>query len=1084
MTEPPTSKPTCPSCGAEVPPDAPRGYCLKCLFQLGTAEPDSVATEFASQPSTLNSQPPLRSFGDYQLLEEIARGGMGVVYKARQKSLGRIVAVKMLLFGDQSGKELAQRFRAEAATAASLQHANIVAIHEVSAHEGQPFFAMDFIEGQSLARLAAGQPLPATRAARYVKIVAEAIHYAHERGILHRDLKPSNVLIDPFDQPQVTDFGLAKRLHHDSELTLSGQVLGSPNYMPPEQAAARRGLVGRRSDVYSLGAILYHLLTGRPPFVGESLTDTLQEVVNTEPVSPRLLNPSVPRDLETLCVKCLEKEPARRYQTAQALAEDLGRFLKDEPIHAKPIGPTARLWRWCRRKPVVAGLSTAVVLLVSVVAVVSPLAVLRVRHENQLARHAEHETRAQLWTSCLAQARSGRLTRLLGQRFDSLDAVRKAVALRPGSNSLALRNEAVAALALADLRFLKTVPIAVPYQPWLPFDSNLERYAELAADGTLRLHRTSDDAELLRLSGPVLARQVVCRFSPDDRFLLVYDKAGQIVLWDLAREQIVFHQSNQTHVRTFDFSPDSRLLATGYRSREIVLRDTSTGGTNRVFTAGLDPYGLLFSSDGQQLAVWHEGTNRLELLDALSGSLLRALAAPGEPAQATGVGWSPNGGRLAVGAHDRNIYVWDTVTSQRLLTLEGHASSVRVVTFLGRDDLLLSSSWDGTLRLWDPRTGRQLLNASGLSGPIQLSAAKLGLVLRQQQYLHLYELLTGDVARELCEPKDSEWNGPLCVAFSPDERWLASGSYDGVRLWDLSSGLELALLPGKLTQSVFFDPPGTNLITCSQTELLQWPIAYGPGREIVLGPPLARAPTQAPKNFLKGSLTLQGDLFTTVSDGSIRGFRNGTNFVRLTNSWGAYHLATSRDGEWLAASYRAGAKVGLFSASEHKFVRAVPTAGEADVSFTPDGRWLVTGSLEEYRFWDVETGQRGVRIPREQNPGLIGKTAFTGDGKMMAIARSQWVASLIDPTDGKELARLEHPNPQLISWLAFSPSGTQLAVATEGNVIQLWDLRRLRRELAALKLDWEQPPFAPERSSPPGHALRVKILPPTVRATR
>src|SRR5438094_4370774 len=351
MTGQPASKSICPSCGAEVSSDAPRGYCLKCLFQLGTAEADAVA-EPASQPSALNPQPlPLRSFGDYELLEEIARGGMGIIYKARQKSLNRIVAVKMLLFGGQSGKDLAQRFRTEAAAAASLQHPNIVAIHEVNAHEGQPFFVMDFVEGQSLGKLNVECEVRNAewlrRAARYVKIVAEAIHYAHERGILHRDLKPSNVLIDPFDQPRVTDFGLAKRLHHDSELTLSGQVLGSPNYMPPEQATAKRGLLGRRSDVYSLGAILYHLLTGRPPFVGETLTDTLQDVVNKEPVTPRLLNPSVPPDLETLCLKCLEKEPARRYQTAQALAEDLGRFLRAEPLHARPVNTAEKFWRWC-----------------------------------------------------------------------------------------------------------------------------------------------------------------------------------------------------------------------------------------------------------------------------------------------------------------------------------------------------------------------------------------------------------------------------------------------------------------------------------------------------------------------------------------------------------------------------------------------------------------------------------------------------------------------------------------------------------------------------------------------------------------
>ena len=202
------------------------------------------------------------------------------------------------------------------------------------------------------------------RAVGYVKTIAEAIHYAHERGILHRDLKPSNVLIDASDQPRVTDFGLARRLEGDSELTVTGQVLGSPNYMPPEQAVGRRGKVSRRSDVYSLGAMLYHLLTGRPPFVGEALTDTLEQVLNTEPVSPRLLNPSVPRDLETICLKCLEKEPDKRYATAQALADELGRFLNHEPVHALPVSRAERIWRWCRRKPALAtALAVALVLL-------------------------------------------------------------------------------------------------------------------------------------------------------------------------------------------------------------------------------------------------------------------------------------------------------------------------------------------------------------------------------------------------------------------------------------------------------------------------------------------------------------------------------------------------------------------------------------------------------------------------------------------------------------------------------------------------------------------------------------------------
>jgi serine/threonine protein kinase len=333
------------------------------LIEAASLAEGRVSVAPGATIATPPSSTTVRYFGDYELLEEIARGGMGIVYRARQVSLDRVVAVKMLLSGPLSSPELVKRFRAEASAAASLLHPNIVAIHEVGVHQGLQYFAMDFVEGQSLAKLLGNGPLPAKRAAAYLKTIAEAIHYAHERGLLHRDLKPSNVLIDSSDQPRVTDFGLARRLEGDSELTLSGQVLGSPNYMPPEQAEAKRGQLSRRSDVYALGAMLYHVLTGRPPFVGETISDTLGQVINSEPVSPRLLNPSVPRDLETLCLKCLEKEPAKRYPTAQALVDELSRFLRNEPIEARPISPLEKMWRGCRRKPALTGLSAATVLL-------------------------------------------------------------------------------------------------------------------------------------------------------------------------------------------------------------------------------------------------------------------------------------------------------------------------------------------------------------------------------------------------------------------------------------------------------------------------------------------------------------------------------------------------------------------------------------------------------------------------------------------------------------------------------------------------------------------------------------------------
>ena len=276
---------------------------------------------------------------------------MGVVWKARQTSLNRDVALKMIRAGALASPDEVARFLREAEAAANLQHPNIVAIHEVGEHGGQHYFSMDFVAGRDLGALVKDGPLSPQRAARYVKIIAEAIHFAHQRGTLHRDLKPQNVLIDDADQPRITDFGLAKIMKDDSQLTQTGVVMGSPSYMPPEQAAGRHGDIGPASDVYSLGAMLYELLTGRPPFRGATAMATLREVMEAEPVAPRRLNADIPPDLETICLKCLEKSPSARYPTARALAEELDRFLKGEPIQARPASAIRKTVSWARRHP-------------------------------------------------------------------------------------------------------------------------------------------------------------------------------------------------------------------------------------------------------------------------------------------------------------------------------------------------------------------------------------------------------------------------------------------------------------------------------------------------------------------------------------------------------------------------------------------------------------------------------------------------------------------------------------------------------------------------------------------------------------
>jgi serine/threonine protein kinase len=338
------------------------------LLQTGlasSAELDSEKTVIPDQIPIPESGTRIKYFGDYELLQEIAQGGMGIVWKARQTSLKRDVALKMIRAGALASKEEVDRFLREAQAAANLQHPNIVAIHEVGEQGGQHYFTMDYVEGRDLGAIVkAGGPLPQPTAARYVKIIAEAIQFAHQRGILHRDLKPQNVIIDSADQPRITDFGLAKMMKEESHVTQTGVVMGSPSYMSPEQASGRHGDVGPASDVYSMGAMLYELLTGKPPFHGPTALATMIEVMEKEPTALRRLRAEISPDLETVCMKCLEKLPSARYPTAKALAEELDRYLKGEPILAKPASIVRKTVSWARRHP---GILSAVAALVVVV---------------------------------------------------------------------------------------------------------------------------------------------------------------------------------------------------------------------------------------------------------------------------------------------------------------------------------------------------------------------------------------------------------------------------------------------------------------------------------------------------------------------------------------------------------------------------------------------------------------------------------------------------------------------------------------------------------------------------------------------
>src|SRR5438552_3322496 len=364
----------CRKCGAENFADAPEGLCTACLFETGLdllahpsvapgddcAPVENVESSDANAALRVKKAPrpakTLANFGDYELLEEIGRGGQGVLYRDHQKSLNRTVALKVIGLGHWATEAHLKRFRLEAEAAASLEHPGIVPIHEVGERDGTCYFSMGFIEGDQLDEIAKSEVMPVRCAAELIAKVARIVHYAHEHHILHRDIKPGNILLDAKGEPHLTDFGLARLVETESTVTRTMEVLGTPSYMAPEQAVGNNARVTSATDVYGLGAVLYQLLTGHPPFAGGTTFETVRLLLYTEPLQPRLLNPKVDRDLATICLMCLDKDPQRRYSSALALAEDLERWLKHEPIRARRTGIFTRGRKWVRRNPAIAAL--------------------------------------------------------------------------------------------------------------------------------------------------------------------------------------------------------------------------------------------------------------------------------------------------------------------------------------------------------------------------------------------------------------------------------------------------------------------------------------------------------------------------------------------------------------------------------------------------------------------------------------------------------------------------------------------------------------------------------------------------------
>jgi hypothetical protein len=703
---------------------------------------------------------PARRFGDYELLEEVGRGGMGVVYKARQAGLNRVVALKTILAGEFAGPADLTRFRAEAKAAARLQHPNVVQIHEVGEHDGRPYFSLEYVDGGSLEAKLNGAPWPAREAAALVEVLARAMHYAHQRGVVHRDLKPANILLAagaPAAVPKITDFGLARRVPAaDGGTTAppgptrSGAVLGTPGYMAPEQAAGQGREVGPAADVYALGAILYELLTGRPPFRGVNALETLEQVLTREPAPPARLQPSVPRDLETVCLKCLQKEPNKRYTSAEALADDLRRFLAGEPVRAKPTPAWERAAKWAKRRPAVAALLAAVV----AVAAVGAAGV------------------AWSWR----------------QTLDALDQ-----AERGRDRERILKERAEAALAQ------KTVALA--RQAWLADDleearRHLDEVGPAYRDWDWRyLHRVCH-AELLSLRGgePNASKMA---WSPDGRCLAVASSgiAGvslqhPVTVWDTESGQTRWTVGFPHFVDALAFTPDERqLVAAGHSSTFIgapskgvpwvMVKVWDPGNGKEVQTWRRDAAAKLgtLSRDGRHVAILLQGSWSVQFSEVAPGQEFRTLPGTSGPSDSYRLALNADG-RLLATADSQAVRVWDTATGEATgPSLPIAAGRCGWVVFSPDGRLLAyflqeASKDTGLVTVWDVRGGREVMALRGRTDTLN------------------------------------------CAAFSPDGRRLASGSSNKtVRLWDVASGKELLTFRGHTASvnSVEFSPDGARL---------------------------------------------------------------------------------------------------------------------------------------------------------------------------------------------------------------------------------------------------------------------------------